>query len=57
MAKYNVELYVTRKQCFDDVEADSKEEAIRKCKECKDGEVQVSLDKTYCLDEGAWEVK
>ena len=54
MAKYNVELYVTGKQCFDDVEADSKEEAIEKC---KDGEVQVSLDKTYYSDEDAWEAE
>lgn len=53
MAKFNVELYVQGKQCFFDVEADSKEEAIEKCKY---GEVPVSLDKTSYTDEDAWKV-
>lgn len=32
MAKYNVELYVQGKYLFDDVEADTEEEAIEQCK-------------------------
>lgn len=54
MAKFNVELYVQGKQYFDDVEASSAEEAIKKCKY---GEVPVSLDKTSYTDEDAWEIK
>ena len=52
MKKFNVELYVQGKQLFEDVEANSKEEAIEKCK-C--GDALITFDKTYCVDEEAWE--